>query len=68
VSYLPIDQKFIGVVSRHGPFFEIIFFEKFEKSLPFFEKFEKNSKKIYFTNLRILSEDVSVSNGVLILK
>jgi hypothetical protein len=25
--------------SRHGPFFENIFFEKFEKSLPFFEKF-----------------------------
>jgi hypothetical protein len=35
---------------RHGPFFENIFFEKFEKSLPFFEKFEKNSKKIGFTN------------------
>jgi hypothetical protein len=36
--------------SRHGPFFENIFFEKFEKSLPFFEKFEKNSKKTCFTN------------------
>jgi hypothetical protein len=36
---------------RHGPFFENIFFEKFEKSLPFFEKFEKISKKNYFTNL-----------------
>jgi hypothetical protein len=32
--------------SRHGPFFENIFFEKFEKSLPFFEEFEKKSKKI----------------------
>jgi hypothetical protein len=45
---------------RHGPFFENIFFEKFEKSCPFFKKFEKYlpffeifekfSKKIYFTN------------------
>jgi hypothetical protein len=33
-------------VARHGPFFENIFLEKFEKSLPFFEKFEKISKKI----------------------
>jgi hypothetical protein len=38
------------VSSRHGPFFENIFVEKFEKSLPFFEKFEKFSKKNYFTN------------------
>jgi hypothetical protein len=37
-------------VTRHGPFFENNFFEKFEKSLPFFEKFEKFSKKNYFTN------------------
>jgi hypothetical protein len=38
-----------GLGGRHGSFFENIFFEKLEKSLPFFEKFEKNSKKIYFT-------------------
>jgi hypothetical protein len=41
-SYQAISHK----QTRHGPFFENIFFEKFDKSLPFFEKFEKNSKKI----------------------
>jgi hypothetical protein len=52
-----------GIATRHGPFFENIFFEKFEKPLPFFEKFEKISSQI-----NELSVDVSVSNGVLILK
>jgi hypothetical protein len=46
-----LDIMIISNHARHGPFFENIFFEKFEKLLPFFEKFEKNSKKIYFTNL-----------------
>jgi hypothetical protein len=52
---------------RHSPFFENIFFEKFEKPLPFFEKFEKVRKK-FALQINELSEDVSVSNGVLILK
>jgi hypothetical protein len=34
---------------RHGPFFENIFFEKFEKPLPFFAGyFSKNSKNKIF--------------------
>jgi hypothetical protein len=50
ISQLGVQEgervRVLVVATRHGPFFENMFFEKFEKSLPFFEKFEKNSKKI----------------------
>jgi hypothetical protein len=35
----------LGVMGRHGPFFEKKNFKKFKKSLPFFEKFEKFRNK-----------------------
>jgi hypothetical protein len=54
MSRYPQVGKYIVVHSlsiRHGPFFENIFFEKFEFFLPFFEKIEKKSKKICFTKI-----------------
>jgi hypothetical protein len=56
------------LTTRHGPFFENIFFEKFEKSLPFFKKNSKKIRKKFALQIYEISEDVSVSNGVLILK
>jgi hypothetical protein len=49
-TFFFMDTHKVRQKSRHGPFFENIFFEKFEKNSPFLEKFEKNSKKICFTN------------------
>jgi hypothetical protein len=67
MSSLEVWRSFSNGTARHGPFFEDIFFEKFEKPLLFFKKFEKVRKKIA-SQINELSEDVSVSNGVLILK
>jgi hypothetical protein len=61
-SHEPWNNALNGsqVARRHGPFFEKKKFKKIEKSLPFFEKFEIFRK--------IFASQMSVSNGVLILK
>jgi hypothetical protein len=69
VHVLLVDIQMSSLHSRLGPFFENIFFEKFEKSLPFFKKIRKKFEKKFASQINeFKNEDVSVSNGVLILK